>query len=86
MTGTRKLFAAGGLSLLAGVALMITRHRVMSGTFAATAMGGPWAHHMIHTPGEMGWAMGLGPVAMVLWLIGVSSLIAALVRSPAKAA
>jgi hypothetical protein len=41
---------------------------------------------MMHTPGEMGWAMGLGPVAMVLWLIGVASLIVALVRLLARAA
>jgi hypothetical protein len=85
MTATRKLAAAGGVALLAGVALMITLHWSMHGTFAATAMGGPWAHHMTSTPGGMGWAMALGPVAMALGLAGIASLVIALIRSLAEA-
>jgi hypothetical protein len=86
MTVTRKLTAAGAFALLAGVALMIALHWVMHGTLAATAMGGPWAHHMAFTFGGMGWAMALGSVAMALWLAGIVSLVVALIRSFAKAA
>ena len=52
---------------------------------AMDSAGAPWTHSMMHAPGEMGWAMALGPVAMLLWFGGILSLLVALVCSVAKA-
>lgn len=86
MTGTKKLAAFGGVALLAGIAIMIGLHQFGFGHFATVSTGTPWTHSMMPAPGEMGWAMALGPVAMALWFGGMLSLVVALVRSVAKAA
>ena len=65
--------------------MMIVLHQFGPGHFATGSTGTPWTHPMMHVPGEMGWAMALGPVAMALWFGGILSLIVALVRSVAKA-
>ena len=84
MTGTKKLAAVGGAALLSGVAMMILLHQFGPGHFAMASTATPWTHSMMHAPGEMGWAMALGPVAMALGFGGILSLVAALVRSVAK--
>lgn len=85
MTGTKKLATVGGLALLSGIAMTILLHQFGPGYFATDSMGTPGAHPMMHLPGEMGWAMALGPVAMVLWVGGILSLVVVLVRKVAKA-
>ncbi len=85
MTGTRKLATIGGVALLSGIAMMIVLHQFGPGRFTTGSTGMPWAHPMMHAPGEMGWAMALGPVAMALWFGGILSLVVALARSVAKA-
>jgi len=83
MTASRKLTAIGGVALLVGLVLMIVLHQFGAGHFATVSRDMPWTHPML--PGsEMGWAMALGPVAMVLWLGGIISLVVALVRSVGK--
>ena len=85
MTGTKKLAVIGGVALLSGIAMMIVLHQFGPGNFATDSTGMAWTHPMMHGPGEMGWAMTLGPVAMALWFGGILSLGMALVRSVAKA-
>ena len=85
MTGTKKLAAIGGVALLSAFAVMIVLHQFGPGHFATGSTGTPWTHPMMHAPGEMGWAMALGPVAMALGFGGILSLAVALVRSVAKA-
>ena len=85
MTATTKLATVGGVALLFGIALMIVLHQFGPGHFAMGSAGTPWAHPMMHAPGDTGWAMALGPVAMALWFGGNLSLVVALVRSVAKA-
>ncbi len=82
MTGTKKLAIIGGIALLSGIAMMIVLHRFGPGD---AAMDMPWAHPMMHRPSGLGWAMALGPVAMMLWFGGILSLSVALVRSFTKA-
>ena len=82
MTGTKKLATLGGVALLPGIALMIVLHQLGPGHFAMDSAGAPWTHSMMHAPGEMGWAMALGPVAMVLWFGGILSLLVALGQFP----
>jgi hypothetical protein len=85
MTGTRKLATIGGVALLSGIAMMIVLHQFGSRHLAMDSTGAPWVHPMMHGPGDMGWAMALGPIAMALWFGGILSLLVALVRSVAKA-
>ena len=85
MTGTKKLATIGGVALLSGIAIMVFLHQFGPGHSATDSTGTPWAHPMMHAPGEMGWAMALGPVAMALWFGGMLGLVVALVRSVAKA-
>ena len=85
MTGTKKLATVGGVALLSGIAMMIVLHQFDPGHFVTGSTGTPWTHHMMHAPGEIGWVMALGPVAMALWFGGILSLVVALVRSVAKA-
>ncbi len=85
MTGTMRLATIGSVALLSGVAMMIALHQFGPGHFSIGPTGAPWAHPMTHGPGEMGWAMALGPVAMALWFGGILSLLVALVRSVARA-
>jgi hypothetical protein len=85
MIGTKKLATVGGIALLSGIAMMIVLHQFGLGHLATGSTGTPWTHPMMHGPGEMGWAMALGPVAMALWFGGILSLVVALVRSVAKA-
>ena len=85
VTDTKRLAPIGGVALLSSIAVMNVLHQFGPGHFATVSTGTPWSHPMMHGPGEMGWAMALGPVAMVLWFGGVSSLVVALVRSVAKA-
>lgn len=85
MTETKKLATVGGAALLSGIAMMIVLHQFGPGHFTTDSTGMPWAHLMMHVPGEMGWAIALGPVAMALWFGGILSLVVALVRKVAKA-
>ena len=85
MTATRKLATIGGAALLSGIAMMIVLHQFGSRHFAMDPTGSPWTHPMMPGPGDMGWVMALGPVAMALWFGGILSLLVALVRSVAKA-
>ncbi len=85
MTGTKRLATIGGVALLTGIAMMIVLHQFVAGHFAMDSAGAPWARPMMHGPGNMGWAMALGPVAMALWFGGILSLLVALVRSVVKA-
>ncbi|KLK93433.1 hypothetical protein AA309_08920 [Microvirga vignae] len=85
MTGTKRLATIGGVALLSGIAMMIVLHQSGPGHFATDSTGTPWTHPMMHAPGQTGWAMALGPVAMALWFGGILSLVVALVRSVAKA-
>ena len=85
MTGTKKLAIVGGVALLSGIAIMTVLHQFGPGHFLTGPTGMPWAHPMMHAPGERSWAMALGPVAMALWFGGILSLVVALVRSVAKA-
>ena len=85
MTGTKKLATVGGVALLSGIAMMIVLHQFGPGHFAMHSTGTPWTHPIMHAPGEIGWVMALGPVAMALWFGGILSLVMALVRSVAKA-
>ena len=85
MASTKKLPTICGIALLSGIAMMIVLHQFGPGQFATDSMATPWTHPMMHTPGEMGRAMALGPVAMVLGFGGILSLVVALVRSVAKA-
>jgi hypothetical protein len=84
MTGTKKFATVGGVALLSGIAMMIVLHQFGPGHFAMGSTGTPWTHPMMHAPGETGWAMTLGPIAMALWLGGILSLVVALVRSVAR--
>ena len=85
MTGTKRLATIGGVALVSGIAMMIVLHQFGPGRFGMSPTGAPWADPMMHGPGEMGWAMALGPVAMALWFGGILSLLVALVRSVARA-
>ena len=85
MTDTKRLAAIGCVALLSGLAVMIVLHQFGPGHFAPASASGSWAHPGMHGPGDRGWAMALGPVAMALWFGGVLSLVVALVRAVAKA-
>ncbi|MGH9208628.1 MAG: hypothetical protein ACRD1G_19105, partial [Acidimicrobiales bacterium] len=85
MTANRKLATVGGVALLFGIALMIVLHQFGAGHFATASTGAPGTYFMMPAMGEMGWAMALGPVAMVLWFCGILSRVVALIRSVAKA-
>ena len=80
MTTTRKLSLAGGLALLAGVVLMTGLHWLAWQSFGAGPADAAWAHHGMRMPHEMPWFSPLGPLAVVLALVGVAFLIASLVR------
>ncbi len=80
MTTTRKLSLAGGLALLAGIVLMTVLHWFAWQSFGAGPADAAWMHHGMRMPHEMPWFSPLGPLAMVLALVGVAFLIASLVR------
>ncbi|WP_445501722.1 hypothetical protein [Microvirga sp. G4-2] len=85
MTDTKRLATIGSVALLSGIAMMIVLQQFGPGHFAMVSTSMSWSHPMMHAPGEMGWAMALGPFAMALWFGGALSLVVALVRSLAKA-
>lgn len=83
MTKNAKLATAATVALLVSLAIMFLFHTYgpqpsliypgFQGTHPMTAM---WA--------EMGWAMALGPIAMILFLGGILTLVVLLVRFLAK--
>ena len=80
MTTTRKLSLAGGLAQLAGIVLMTVLHWSAWQSFSAGPADAAWMHQGMRMPHEMPWFSPLGPLAMVLAVVGVAFLIASLVR------
>ena len=80
MTMTTKLSLAGGVALLAGIMLMTLLHRFAWQSFGAGSADAAWMHHGMRMSHEIPWFAPLGPLAMVLALVGVAFLIASLVR------
>jgi hypothetical protein len=85
MTKKARLATAATVALLSSFAIMILLHAYGPQPSFMLQFGFTGTHPMTAMWNEMGWVMVLGPIAMLVFLGGILTLIVLLVQSLSKA-